>query len=127
VSEEANKALVRRYFDERWNQGNVEIVDELTTIEDPEGHKAWVRSVLAAFKESRLTMGEPVAEGDRVVLPWSVRGVLQRDYEGSGAPGETVEYSGLALLRVSDGKIVEDAAYTEGFGSILLGQTYKPG
>lgn len=126
MSEESNKALVRRYFDERWNQGNVDIVDELATMDDPEGNKAWVRSVLAAFKESRLTMGEPVAEGDRVVLPWSAKGVLQRDYEGSGSPGETVEYSGLALLRVANGKIVEDVAYTEGFGSVLLGQTYKP-
>ena len=125
MSEASNKALVLRYFDERWNRGNVDIVDELATMDDPEGNKAWVRSVLAVFEESRLTMGEPVAEGDRVVLPWSAKGVLQRAYEGVGSPGETVEYSGLALLRVSDGKIVEDVAYTEGFGSVLLGQTYE--
>jgi predicted ester cyclase len=72
-------------------------------------------------------MGDPLAEGDRVVLPWSVRGVLQRDFDGVGSPGETVEYSGLAMLRIRDGKIVEDVAFTEGFGSVTLGQTYKPG
>ncbi len=46
--------------------------------------------------------------------------------DGFGSPGETVEYSGLALLRISNGKIIEDVAYTEVFGSILLGQTYTP-
>jgi predicted ester cyclase len=127
MSEEANKALVRRYFDEQWNARNMDVVDELTVSEDPEGRKAWVQSVLAVFRESRLTMGDPLAEGDRVVLPWSVRGVLQRDFDGVGSPGETVEYSGLAMLRIRDGKIVEDVAFTEGFGSVTLGQTYKPG
>jgi len=127
VSEEANKALVRRYFDERWNARNYDVVDELTTGGDPEGHKAWLRSVHAVYSESTLTMGDPVAEGDRVVLPWSVRAVLQRDYEGVGSPGETVEFSGLAMVRVEEGKIVDDAAYSEGFGSVLLGQTYEPG
>jgi hypothetical protein len=126
MSEEENKALVRRYFHERWNAHNVDVVDEPCTDSDPEGHKAWVRSVLAVFKESHLTMGEPLAEGDRVVLPWSVRGVLERDYEGVGSPGETVEYAGLAMMRIADGKIVEDQAYSEGFGSVVLGQTYQP-
>lgn len=127
MSEEANKALVQRYFDERWNLQNLDIVDELTAGADPEGHKEWLRSVHAVYRESRLTMGEPVAEGDRVVLPWSVKGVLQRDYEGVGSPGETVEYSGLAILRIKDGKIVADDAFSEGFGSVVLGQTYQPG
>ena len=125
MSAEANKALVRRYFDERWNAKNYDIVDELTAGGDPEEHKAWLRSVHAVYSESQLTLGEPVAEGDRVVLPWSTTGVLQSSYDGVGSPGERVEFSGLAMLRIADGKIIEDRAYSEGFGSVLLGQTYK--
>jgi predicted ester cyclase len=125
VSVEANKTLVRRYFDERWNARNYDIVDELTAVGDAEEHKAWVRSVHAVFSEYQLSLGEPVAEGDRVVLPWTATGVLQSPYEGVGSPGEQVEFSGLAMVRIADGKIVEDAAYTEGFGSVILGQTYQ--
>ncbi|HYP45043.1 MAG TPA: hypothetical protein VEQ66_07595 [Propionibacteriaceae bacterium] len=40
--------------------------------------------------------------------------------------GEQVRFSGLAMVRLADGKIVEDLAYSEGFGSVLLGQTYQP-
>ena len=72
MSEEANKAPVQRYFDEQWNKHNLDVVDEMIAPEDREGRKAWVQSVLAVFRESRLTMGDPLAEGDRVVLPWSV-------------------------------------------------------
>ncbi len=126
MSEEANKALVRRYFDEQWNAGNMDIVDELVLCDDPEGRKAWGRSVLEVFSGSTLTTGEAIAEGDRVAQPWSVTGVLQRDYEGVGSPGESVEYSGVALLRVAGGKLVEEGVFSEGFGSILLGQTYQP-
>jgi hypothetical protein len=69
VSVEANKTLVRRYFDERWNARNYDIVDELTAVGDAGEHKTWVRSMHAAFSEYQLSFGEPVAEGDRVVLP----------------------------------------------------------
>ena len=126
MSQDANKALVSRYFEEQWNAGNLDIVDELAVLDDYEGRKEWARSVLDVFSESKLTTGEAIAEGDRVAQPWSVRGVLQRDCDGVGSPGETVEYSGVALLRIVDGKLVEEGVFTEGFGSVLLGQTYKP-
>jgi predicted ester cyclase len=127
LSTEANKALVRRYFEERWNARNYDIVDELTATGDPEEHKAWLRSAHAVFSEYQLSFGEPLAEGDQVVLPWTSTGVLRSPYEAVGSPGERVEFSGLAMTRIADGKIIEDRAYSEGFGSVILGQTYQPG
>jgi hypothetical protein len=53
--------------------------------------------------------------------------VLQGPYEGVGLPGEQMEFSGLAMVRIADGKVVEHTAYTEDFGSVILGQTYQPG
>ena len=132
MSQSDSKALARRYFDERWNKRNLEVIDELVAdnyfsdAEEKEAFKGWHREVLAAFSEYRLTMDDPIAEGERVLVPWSVTAVLQTPYEGIGAPGEKVQFSGFALLRIVDGKIVEDTAYSEGFGSVLLGQTYEP-
>src|SRR4051812_13272893 len=45
-----NKALVRRYFDERWNHGNLDVIDELLApSHDLEQAKAGVRAEYAAF------------------------------------------------------------------------------
>ena len=123
--EETNKDIVRRYFDERWNARNYGVVDELDGSGDIEEHKAWLAQVHALFSESRLTIGDMVAEGDRVALHWKTAGVLRDQYEGFGSPGEHVVYSGIALLRIADGKIVDDVAYSEGFGTVLLGQMYE--
>ena len=91
-----------------------------------EDFKEWQRSSLAVFSEYKLTLDDPIAEGDRVLVPWSVSAVLQTPYEGIGSPGERVQFGGFALLRLAGGKIVDDTAYSEGFGSVLLGQTYEP-
>jgi len=117
-----NKELVRRFFDERWNKQNYDVIDELAPGEDAEDHKAWVRSVLAAFSEYALTVNDMIAEGDQVALHWTAIGILASDYEGIGTPGDHIEFYGLAMVQVANGKIVADMAYTEGFGSVLLGQ-----
>lgn len=123
MSEQENKDLVRRYFDERWNQQNFDVVDELLPEDDAEDHKAWMKSVLSSFRTIKFTIGDLIAEGDRVALSWRGEGVLEDSFSGHGSPGDHVEFEGLAMLRVVDGKIVEDLAYTEGFGSALLDQT----
>ncbi len=127
MSPEANKAMVRRCFDEQWNAGNLDLIDELVICDDPEGRKAWAQCVRDLCSESLLTTGEAIAEGDRGAQVWSVKGVLQRDCDGVGSPGETVEYSGVGLFRIVDRRLREEAVFTEGFGSVLLGQTYEPG
>jgi predicted ester cyclase len=132
MSQSDSKAVARRYFDERWNKRNLDVIDELVaddffaSADDREEFKEWHRSVLAAFSEHRLTMDDLIEEGEKVLVPFAVTGVLQTPYEGVGSPGERVEYGGFALLRIVDGKVVDDTAYSEGFGSVLLGQTYQP-
>jgi hypothetical protein len=124
MSEESTKAIAGRYFEERSSRSSCDSVGELPT--GAESHRAWPGSLHAAFSEHRVTLGDPVAEGDRVVLPWSVTGVLAQDHQGAGSPGEDVQFSGLAMLTIVDGEIVDDIAFSEGFGSVLLGQSYRP-
>lgn len=125
---EANKALVRRYFDERWNTRNYSIVDELDGGPDADidGHKAWLEELNGAFSESHLTLGDMIAEDDRVALHYTFDGVMCSAYQGLGSHGEHVTFSGIAMLRITDGKIVDDIAYSDGFGAAISGQTYEP-
>ncbi len=112
MSPAENKELVRRYFDERWNHGNLDICDELLAPgQDIQGTKEAARSLYAAFGNVELTILDLLAEADQVAVHWRFSGTHQGEYLGVAATGKRVAYQGLALLRLADGKIVDDVAY----------------
>lgn len=120
--EETNKELVRRYFNERWNTRNYGVVDELNGTGDKavEEHKAFLAEVNGLLSESHLTVGDVIAEDDRVALHWTFDAVLREGYSGAaGSPGEHVTYSGIAMLRIANGKIMDDIAYSDGFDKLM--------
>jgi predicted ester cyclase len=50
-----------------------------------------------------------IAEGDKVVTRYTVRGTHQGEMEEFGPPtGRQVEVKGITIHRVEDGKIVEE-------------------
>jgi predicted ester cyclase len=129
VSTENNKELVRRFFDERWNHGNLDVYDELLAPSlDIAGAKEWARSMHATFGNIELTILDLLAEGDQVAVHWRFAATHQGDYLGVAATGKHVTYQGIALLRITDGKIVEDQAYWDNL-SILqqFGVVTTPG
>ena len=128
MSTEDNKALVWRYFDERWNHENLDVCDELESPAlDIEASKAWHRSAYASFGERQLTLLGLLAEGDQVAIHWRVAATHQGDYLGVPATGRPVTYQGIAWLRITDGKIVEDTAYWDNLDILQqLGATTIP-
>ena len=76
------KALTRRWFDEVWNQGRLETIEEMLSpdvvahgiSEEPlcgvEGFKKFYQMYRAAFTEGEVTLHECISEGDmsRVLL-----------------------------------------------------------
>jgi predicted ester cyclase len=129
VSTENNKELVRRFFDERWNHGNLDVYDELLAPSlDIAGAKEWARSMYATFGNIELAILDLLAEGDQVAVHWRFAATHQGDYLGVAATGKHVTYQGIALLRITDGKIVEDQAYWDNL-SILqqFGVVTTPG
>ena len=84
MSEEENKALVRRAFEEGWNAGNLDVFDETDAPEyvlhDPsvpedvrgvEAVKQFASMYLRAFPDLNFTLEEQLAEGDKVVTRWT--------------------------------------------------------
>src|SRR5207253_250665 len=90
MAAEENKALVRRYFEEAWNKGDLAVVDEVyaptyTVHPTPpdrkpgrDGEKEFIRQARAEWPDVRFTIEEQVAEGDKVVTRWTVRGTHTR-------------------------------------------------
>ena len=116
-----NKELVRRYFDERWNHSNYDVIDELVaSAEDIADAKEGLAYLEAAFGDIKMTVSDLTAEDDRVAVRWQSSGIHQGEYLGVAPSGERVTFEGLALLRIADGKIVEDVAYGDN-AVVLLG------
>lgn len=108
----ANKELVRRYFDERWNRHSPDICDELLGPgADIAGSKEWLRSQYAALGSTRLTILDLLGDGEQVAIHWQIDATHQGEYMGVPATGKPFSFAGIALLRVVDGKIVDDTAY----------------
>lgn len=116
-----NKAVVRRYFDEIWNKRNTAVIDELFAPNyvnhDPSGPdfgrgpeciRRMTSFYLAAFPDTRFTIDEQIAEGDKVLTRWTVRGTHQGDLRGLAPTGRKVTFMGMTISRISNGKIVED-------------------
>jgi predicted ester cyclase len=112
MSTAENKELVRRFFDERWNHGNFEVYDQMLAPSlDIKGEKEWARSMFATFGNMKFTILGIIAEGEQVAVHWRIDATHQGDYLGVAATGKPVTYQGIALLRVENGKIVDDIAY----------------
>jgi steroid delta-isomerase-like uncharacterized protein len=119
-TEEENKAIFRRYIEEVFNQGNLELADEVfdryishqpdgsTLVRGPEDVKRFNREFRSAFPDLRISIDDQIADGDKVVTRVTFRGTHQREFRGMAPTGKEVEIKGITIFRFSDeGKVVE--------------------
>ncbi len=116
---EENKVLIRRFFEEVWNEKNLDAIDELIAAEQidhslppglpagREGAKTFIGMYLNAFPDTKMTIEDVVAEGDKVVTRWIATGTHTGELMGIPATGKQVTVTGLDINRYSDGKSVE--------------------
>ena len=98
---EANKALVRRFLDELWNQHNLAIIDELTLY--PPNPAA--RPFFAAFPDIRVTIDDQIAEGDKVVSRVTFQATHQGEFAGVAPTHHPVHFTEIFIHRLQDGKL----------------------
>ena len=119
MSLEANKALMRRFYEEFWCRGNAEAVDELVTPDfvdhqlprgwpaGPEGLKRLVREWRTGFPDMHEDVEDLIAEGDRVAGRFVITGTHKGSFMGLAATGRSVRLTGIDIVRVRDGRIAE--------------------
>jgi steroid delta-isomerase-like uncharacterized protein len=118
---EANKALLRRFFDEAWHRKNVDIADEVFSAEyvlhdpgntwiskGPRGIRDMVSAYNHAFPDARFTIELQLAQHDVVVTRWVVRSTQTGELRGVPASGKVSTTSGILFSRVRDGLIQEE-------------------
>jgi predicted ester cyclase len=118
MSAEENKALVERFVEEFWNEGNLSTADELMApdarihlptgdVVDVDGLKGFAGAFRGSFPDWHSTFEELVAEGDRVAERWTGRGTHRGELQGIAPTGKRVEVPGSVFYRIVEGKIVE--------------------
>jgi len=127
MSTEENKNLVRRY-QEAYNTGKL---DELDGILAPNlishnhlpgvptglaGAKMVHQGLLTSFPDSKTTIEDLVAEGDRVVMRGTATGTHKGPFGGAPPTGKSFKVTTMWVFRIANGKIVEHWGVVDGTG-----------
>ena len=120
MSTAENKALVRRWMEEAWGQGKLDVLDELIGPDyvlhgaadpdlprGPAGARQLTTAFRAPFPDLRATIDDLIAEGDRVVCRWTAQATHEGEFAGVPATHKQVTFTGIEIVRIANGRIAE--------------------
>jgi steroid delta-isomerase-like uncharacterized protein len=107
MSAEANKAIVRRLWQEVWNRADLAVADAIFDDAYAAHEKAFVPVIRAAFPDSHHTIEDLIAEGDKVVTRFTWTGTHRGEFEGIPPSGRRISVAGIWIHRLEGGRIVE--------------------
>jgi steroid delta-isomerase-like uncharacterized protein len=112
-----NKAVVRRFIGQAFNEGDLAVIDELVArdyvlhlapeVRGPEGMRHFVTMYRTAFPDYTCTVDDQIAEADKVVTRWTVRGTQQGELMGIPPTGKQATLPGVVVDRIANGQLVE--------------------
>jgi predicted ester cyclase len=134
------EAVVRRLIEEGFNEGALEVCDELTSPDlvehqhygsdhaaGAEGVKAVISSLRRAYSDFHLEIEDLVVAGDAVWLRMRGSGTNDGPFMGHAPTGRAMAIDVFDLLRVVDGRIVEHWGVPDRLGALLqLGLVERP-
>ncbi len=126
--EEQNKDLVKRMY-ETFEKGDFEAYREVVAPEyvwylpsrstKPYSREETIefgKMLHNAFPDVTFSIEELIAVEDRVISRFVIRGTHEGEFMGIPATGNKIEFSGIMITRIENGKIVEDKEEYDGLG-----------
>lgn len=123
VTEQQAQVIASRYLEAR-NTPALDLLDEIYApdvvvhdasapedIHGLEGLKAYYEGSHAGFPDFQARFDEVLVAEDRIILRWTIEGTHTGTLRGISPTGRHVTFSGVAIERVEDGKIVEEWVY----------------
>ena len=120
AEEEAAMAVIRRWCDEGWTKGNVDVADEIIhpnfkvhgaggQVVEPgiEGLKQLIQTWRTGFPDAVQRVDDIFAVGDKVCVRLTWEGTHLGEFLGVPASGKKVSVGTIGIDRVVDGKVVE--------------------
>jgi predicted ester cyclase len=115
-------AVVRRWFEEVWNQGHEAAIDELLAVDaiaqgiagpdgqqvrGPAGYKPLFHQYRTAFPDIHIAIEDTLVDGDRIVVRCRVTGTHNGRGLMATPPGNEVDFIGICIAYIRDGQIAE--------------------
>lgn len=123
------RTVIQRYFDELFNRGQTELVNELLHPEYVNHSPGWpdlprgregvalvVRAMRDAFPDLHYTIEEQIEQGDAVVVRARVRGSHRGEFLGRAGSGRGFDVQQITIERFRDGRIVAHHRVTDELG-----------
>ena len=138
MSQEENKAVVRRFFAALDDQ-DIDAVGDLLASDyrlhfdgNPEMDRGagigFFGAFLAAFPDISHQVQDQLAEGDRIATRILVRGTHQNEMMGIPPTGKEIAISAINMIRIDQGKIAEHWVNSDSLGMMMqLGVVPPPG
>lgn len=115
-----NSQLIRRWFDQVWNQGRAEVIDQMShpqtkgygqaehgrQIDMDEFRKLW-SGLRSAFPDIHVTIHDTIEQGEKVAARWTATMTHKGEFLGFAPTGRTATITGISLQRWENGKIME--------------------
>ena len=136
------EATARRLIDEGFNQGHLEVADELIASGVRRGTRAAVPGIPGlrrrqgrriatlrrAFSDFQLTTQEVAIVGDRVWMRNVATGTHDGPFMGHAATGRSIQITVFDVMRVVDGRILEHWGVADQASVLLqIGALRPPG
>lgn len=118
TSEEQNEALIREVL-ELINDRDLDAAFELYApdyiyhgpggqeLRGRDGIRGLWAVFLAAFPDLHSTVDDVIAEGDKLVLRWTIQGTHTGEFLGIPASNNQISLSVTEIFRIADGQLVE--------------------
>lgn len=122
--------LVRRWFEEVWNQRRSAAIDELLAkdgvihglgdegrdLRGPEAFRPFQQKFLSALPDMHIKIDEVIADGDRCAVRFTCEGTHRGDQLGVPPTNRRVRFTAMAFVHCRDGKLVEGWNEIDGLG-----------
>ena len=125
-----NKAVVRRLF-EVWNSRKLDLIEELYAADyvadyrpyAPLQHgydaiKGMIQRAHAAFPDYHEELEEMIAEGDKVVVRFTITGTQLGQWGPLPPTGKPVSFEEIVILRFVDGKVAEQRGLPDNLAAL---------
>jgi steroid delta-isomerase-like uncharacterized protein len=122
---EKNISMYSKVWDEIINNGNLDFINDsnfdanITLVSSPENvvgienFKSYYSNFITGFSDVEFTIENIFGQGDNIVKHWRYKGTNTGEFFGMPATGNTVDISGVTLVKMKDGKIAQEQDFMD--------------
>jgi steroid delta-isomerase-like uncharacterized protein len=130
MSENENKQLLRRYYEEVLTTGRLDVLEAIAQPDYIEhnpfpGHGQGLEGLrqrvntLRGGLNQQFTLELLIAEGDKVAVLWTARGTQVGDFMGLPATGKSYTIQGVDIHDLRDGRMAQHWDVVDMYGFLI--------